>query len=82
MYRNSNGKPREGQPEQKNAQNPPPPKNPCFRFPEKNFEKTFNAKNLENQHLTQNRQKFLQKNFIKHLVIIEKRRTFALANQK
>ena len=26
--------------------------------------------------------KFLQKNFAKHLVIIEKRRTFALANQK
>ena len=59
-----------------------PPKTPCSRFPEKNFEKTFNAKNLENQHLTQNRQKFLQKNFAKHLVIIEKRRTFALANQK
>ena len=78
MYRNSNGKPREGQPEQKNAPNP----TPCFRFPEKNFEKTFNAKNLENQHLTQNRQNFLQKNFIKHLAIIEKRRTFALANQK
>ena len=49
---------------------------------EKNFEKTFNAKNLENQHLTQNHQNFLQKNFKKHLVIIEKRRTFALANQK
>ena len=51
-------------------------------FQKKNFEKTFNAKNLENQHLTQNCQKFLQKNFKKHLVIIEKRRTFALANQK
>ena len=48
----------------------------------KNFEKTFNAKNLENQQLTKNRQNFLQKNFKKHLVIIEKRRTFALANQK
>ena len=80
MYRNSNGKPRERQPEQKNAQNPP--KNPCSRYPEKNFKKTFNAKNPENQHITQNRQKFLQKNFSKHLVIIEKRRTFALANQK
>ena len=45
MYRNSNGKPRERQPEQKNAQNPP--KTPCSRFPEKNFEKTFNAKTLK-----------------------------------
>ena len=58
MYRNSKGKPRERQPEQKNAQNPPKP--PRSRIPEKNFKKTFNAKNLENQHLTQNRQKFLQ----------------------
>ena len=59
MYRNSNGKPREGQPEQKNASNPP--KTPCSRFPEKNFEKTFNAKNLENQHLTQIAKKFFKK---------------------
>ena len=51
-------------------------------FQKKTLKKTFNAKNIENQHLTKNRQKFLQKNFKKHLVIIEKRRTFALANQK
>ena len=44
--------------------------------------KNFQRENLENQYLTQNRQNFLQKNFAKHLVIIEKRRTFALANQK
>ena len=80
MYRNSNGKPRERQPEQKNAQNPP--QNPMLPISRKNFEKTFNAKNPENQHLIKNCQKFLQKNFKKHLVIIEKRRTFALANQK
>ena len=80
MYRNSNGKPRERQPEQKTPKLPHKPHAPDIQ--KKNFEKTFNAKNLENQHITQNRQKFLQKNFQKHLVNIEKRRTFALANQK
>ena len=69
-----------GNPNKKTPQIPPKPHAPDFQ--KKNFEKTFNAKNLENQHLIQNCQKFLQKNFKKHFVIIEKRRTFALANQK
>ena len=69
-----------GNPNKKTPKIPHKPHAPDIQ--KKNFEKTFNVKNLENQDLTQNRQKFLQKNFVKHLVIIEKRRTFALANQK
>ena len=69
-----------GNPNKKTPKIPHKPHAPDFQ--KKTLKKTFNAKNLENQYLTKNCQKFLQKNFSKHLVVIEKRRTFALANQK
>ena len=60
MYRNSNGKPREGQPEQKNAQNPPPQKTHASDFQKKTLKKLSTRKTLKINTLPK-----IAKNFFK-----------------
>ena len=59
-----------------------PPKPHAPDFQKKTLKKLSTRKTLKINTLPEITKKFFKKNFKKHLVVIEKRRTFALANQK
>ena len=69
-----------GNPNKKTPQIPPKPHAPDFQ--KKTLKKLSTRKTLKINTLPKIAKNFFKKNFKKHLVIIEKRRTFALANQK